>query len=188
MAREWSTAVVSHLLHNKCSKKGRKARGRMCVHVEDEKWKEKEEETRPPFLSCVKKERWRLPLVSEPMTLWWECTLIAIRWIGEFVTDGWMDLVLDGCCLVWMDGAGRMTSGCMTLGGWIGWHWHADYSSSRRKSRKAHFSAPSSVRRKIMSSALAKDLRAKYNVRPSTLLTHLNTNFTYIFNILLFPG
>ena len=31
-----------------------------------------------------------------------------------------MDLVLDGCCLVWMDGAGRMTSGCMTLGGWIG--------------------------------------------------------------------
>lgn len=40
-----------------------------------------------------------------------------------------------------------------------------DYSSSRRKSRKAHFSAPSSVRRKIMSSALAKDLRAKYNTR-----------------------
>lgn len=41
-----------------------------------------------------------------------------------------------------------------------------DYSSSRRKSRKAHFGAPSSVRRKIMSSALAKDLRAKHNVRP----------------------
>ncbi|KAI5116795.1 hypothetical protein M0805_001797 [Coniferiporia weirii] len=40
-----------------------------------------------------------------------------------------------------------------------------DYSSSRRKSRKLHFSAPSSVRRKIMSSALAKDLRAKYNTR-----------------------
>ncbi|KAH8102005.1 ribosomal protein L24 [Phellopilus nigrolimitatus] len=40
-----------------------------------------------------------------------------------------------------------------------------DYSSSRRKSRKLHFAAPSSVRRKIMSSALAKDLRAKYNAR-----------------------
>ncbi|KAK7054746.1 60S ribosomal protein L26A [Paramarasmius palmivorus] len=41
----------------------------------------------------------------------------------------------------------------------------ADVSSSRRKARKAHFSAPSSIRRKIMSSALSKDLRAKYNTR-----------------------
>jgi len=40
-----------------------------------------------------------------------------------------------------------------------------DVSSSRRKSRKAHFTAPSSVRRKIMSSALSKDLRGKYNCR-----------------------
>lgn len=40
-----------------------------------------------------------------------------------------------------------------------------DVSSSRRKSRKAHFTAPSSVRRKIMSSPLAKDLRTKYSVR-----------------------
>jgi len=40
-----------------------------------------------------------------------------------------------------------------------------DVSSSRRKAHKAHFSAPSSVRRKIMSSSLAKDLRAKYNSR-----------------------
>ncbi|OBZ75911.1 60S ribosomal protein L26-2 [Grifola frondosa] len=40
-----------------------------------------------------------------------------------------------------------------------------DVSSSRRKSRKAHFSAPSSVRRKIMSSALSKELRAKHNTR-----------------------
>lgn len=40
-----------------------------------------------------------------------------------------------------------------------------DVSSSRRKSRKAHFTAPSSVRRKIMSSSLTKDLRAKYNTR-----------------------
>jgi large subunit ribosomal protein L26e len=41
----------------------------------------------------------------------------------------------------------------------------ADVSSSRRKSRKAHFSAPSSIRRKIMSSALSKELRGKHNVR-----------------------
>ena len=40
-----------------------------------------------------------------------------------------------------------------------------DTSSARRKSRKAHFSAPSSVRRKIMSSSLSKELRGKYNVR-----------------------
>ncbi|CAD0029282.1 unnamed protein product [Aureobasidium pullulans] len=36
-------------------------------------------------------------------------------------------------------------------------------SSSRRKSRKAHFSAPSSVRRTIMSAPLSKELREKYN-------------------------
>ncbi|KNZ78417.1 60S ribosomal protein L26-2 [Termitomyces sp. J132] len=40
-----------------------------------------------------------------------------------------------------------------------------DVSSSRRKSRKAHFSAPSSIRRKIMSSALSKELREKYHAR-----------------------
>ncbi|KIY43550.1 ribosomal protein L24, partial [Fistulina hepatica ATCC 64428] len=40
-----------------------------------------------------------------------------------------------------------------------------DVSSSRRKSRKAHFSAPSSVRRKIMSSGLSKELRAKHQAR-----------------------
>ncbi|VDC06629.1 unnamed protein product [Peniophora sp. CBMAI 1063] len=42
---------------------------------------------------------------------------------------------------------------------------NADTSSSRRKSRKAHFSAPSSVRRKIMSSSLSKELRGKHSVR-----------------------
>ncbi|GAB1313634.1 60S ribosomal protein L26A [Madurella fahalii] len=41
----------------------------------------------------------------------------------------------------------------------------ANVSSSRRKSRKAHFSAPSSVRRDIMSAPLSKELREKYNVR-----------------------
>merc|ERR1712097_24937 len=38
-------------------------------------------------------------------------------------------------------------------------------SSSRRKSRKAHFTAPSSERRKIMSAHLNKDLKMKYNVK-----------------------
>ncbi|CAC9885857.1 unnamed protein product [Aureobasidium pullulans] len=41
-------------------------------------------------------------------------------------------------------------------------------SSSRRKSRKAHFSAPSSVRRTIMSAPLSKELREKYNTFAST--------------------
>ncbi|KAJ8487022.1 hypothetical protein ONZ51_g4445 [Trametes cubensis] len=50
--------------------------------------------------------------------------------------------------------------------GWIACRrYGCDVSSSRRKSRKAHFSAPSSVRRKIMSSSLSKELRAKYNTR-----------------------
>ena len=39
-----------------------------------------------------------------------------------------------------------------------------DVSSSRRKSRKAPFSATSSERRRLMSSPLSKDLSAKYNV------------------------
>ncbi|KYQ92072.1 S60 ribosomal protein L26 [Tieghemostelium lacteum] len=38
-------------------------------------------------------------------------------------------------------------------------------SSSRRKSRKAHFSASSGERRIRMSAPLSKDLRTKYNVR-----------------------
>ena len=38
-------------------------------------------------------------------------------------------------------------------------------SSQRRKSRKAHFGAPSSIRRKMMSCHLSKDLRTKYNCR-----------------------
>jgi large subunit ribosomal protein L26e len=42
---------------------------------------------------------------------------------------------------------------------------HQSVSSQRRKSRKAHFSAPSSIRRKIMSSHLSKELRTKHDVR-----------------------
>merc|ERR1712042_431900 len=42
---------------------------------------------------------------------------------------------------------------------------NSNVSSSRRKCRKAYFSAPSSVRRKLMSAPLSKDLRDKHNVR-----------------------
>lgn len=38
-------------------------------------------------------------------------------------------------------------------------------TSARRKMRKAHFNAPSHIRRRIMSAPLSKDLRLKYNVR-----------------------
>merc|ERR1712196_102644 len=41
----------------------------------------------------------------------------------------------------------------------------AGVASSRRKSRKAHFTAPSSVRRKIMSAHLNKELKHKYHVK-----------------------
>ena len=41
----------------------------------------------------------------------------------------------------------------------------ATVSSSRRKCRKAHFTASSTERRTIMSAPLSKDLVAKYNVR-----------------------
>ncbi len=36
---------------------------------------------------------------------------------------------------------------------------------SRRKARRAHFQAPSHVRRILMSAPLSKELRAKFNVR-----------------------
>eukprot|EP00343_Euplotes_focardii_P007177 CAMPEP_0205818786 /NCGR_PEP_ID=MMETSP0206-20130828/837_1 /ASSEMBLY_ACC=CAM_ASM_000279 /TAXON_ID=36767 /ORGANISM="Euplotes focardii, Strain TN1" /LENGTH=144 /DNA_ID=CAMNT_0053111533 /DNA_START=40 /DNA_END=474 /DNA_ORIENTATION=+ len=38
-------------------------------------------------------------------------------------------------------------------------------SSARRKSRKAHFTAHSTAKRKIMSASLSPELRKKYNVR-----------------------
>merc|ERR1712086_20187 len=38
-------------------------------------------------------------------------------------------------------------------------------SSQRRKSRKAHFTAPSNIRRKMMSCKLSKDLKVKYDCR-----------------------
>ena len=42
---------------------------------------------------------------------------------------------------------------------------HASVSSSRRKSRKRHFQAPSHKRRIIMSAPLSKELREKHSVR-----------------------
>jgi large subunit ribosomal protein L26e len=41
----------------------------------------------------------------------------------------------------------------------------ATVSSSRRKSRKAHFSAHSEARRKLMSANLSKELQARHGVR-----------------------
>ena len=38
-------------------------------------------------------------------------------------------------------------------------------TSSRRKQRKRHFSAPSHIRRRLMSAPLSKELRQKYGVR-----------------------
>lgn len=38
-------------------------------------------------------------------------------------------------------------------------------SSSRSKNRKRHFTAPSHIRRRLMSAPLSKELRQKYNVR-----------------------
>ncbi|KNA16590.1 hypothetical protein SOVF_087860 [Spinacia oleracea] len=43
--------------------------------------------------------------------------------------------------------------------------YNAKVSSSRRKCRKSHFTAPSSVRRTIMSAPLSAELRTKHNVR-----------------------
>merc|ERR1711934_120705 len=42
---------------------------------------------------------------------------------------------------------------------------HTSVSSQRRKSRKAHFTALSSIRRRMMSCILSKELRTKYDCR-----------------------
>lgn len=42
---------------------------------------------------------------------------------------------------------------------------HRDITSSRRKSRLAHFSAPSHLRYKLLSAGLSRELRTKYGVR-----------------------
>nr|QAA11216.1 ribosomal protein L26 [Monodopsis sp. MarTras21] len=43
--------------------------------------------------------------------------------------------------------------------------YNPNVASSRRKSRKAHFTAPSHLRRELMSAPLSKELQAKYKVR-----------------------
>jgi len=45
----------------------------------------------------------------------------------------------------------------------------AGVSSSRRKSRKAYFSAPSDERRILMSAGLSKELKGKYTVSTATV-------------------
>ena len=40
-----------------------------------------------------------------------------------------------------------------------------EVTSSRRKSRRAHFAAPSHIRHRIMSATLSKDLRKKHGLR-----------------------
>ena len=60
-------------------------------------------------------------------------------------------------------------------------------ASSRRKSRKAHFSAPSSERRVIMSAPLSKELREKYNVRiPHTHVIPIFSNLLWWQEMALF--
>jgi large subunit ribosomal protein L26e len=54
----------------------------------------------------------------------------------------------------------------------------AGIAASRRKSRKAHFSAPSSVRRTIMSAPLSKELREKHGVRTSSALFSMRLSLT----------
>ncbi|RUS16607.1 translation protein SH3-like domain-containing protein [Endogone sp. FLAS-F59071] len=51
------------------------------------------------------------------------------------------------------------------MDGWMDELDGTDVSSSRRKSRKAHFSAPSNIRRKILSASLSKELREKHHAR-----------------------
>merc|ERR1711879_74760 len=43
--------------------------------------------------------------------------------------------------------------------------WNKGVSSSRRKNRRNHFSAPSNVRRKILSAPCSKDVAAKFGLK-----------------------
>ena len=46
---------------------------------------------------------------------------------------------------------------------------HQEVTSSRRKCRKAHFSAPSNLKYRLMSATLSKELRKKHGVRSMPL-------------------
>jgi hypothetical protein len=50
-------------------------------------------------------------------------------------------------------------------------------SSARRKCRKAHFSAPSHVRRKVMTASLSKELRTKHGVSAMCALRAVHALF-----------
>merc|ERR1719284_1220488 len=43
--------------------------------------------------------------------------------------------------------------------------WNKGVSSSRRRSRRKHLAAPSSVRRKILSAACSKEVAAKFGIK-----------------------
>lgn len=60
-------------------------------------------------------------------------------------------------------------------------------ASSRRKSRKAHFNAPSSERRVRMSANLSKELQQEYNVRwdTSAIWIPLEVGMDFGLNMLL---
>ena len=60
-------------------------------------------------------------------------------------------------------------------------------TSDRSKSRKRHFSAPSHIRRRLMSAPLSKELRTKYGVRsmPVRKDDEVQVREIYIYIILL---
>ena len=57
---------------------------------------------------------------------------------------------------------GRLMDYCMVVRAAM--KFNDSVSSARRKCRKAHFSAPSHVRRKVMTASLSKELRTKHGV------------------------
>jgi hypothetical protein len=106
---------------------------------------------------------------------------LLIRFFSFYWMDGWLIIVVfkkewkdelrveSFNCYIIFNSHARFLSNFNTDG--------VDISSSRRKSRKAHFTAPSSVRRKIMSSALSKELREKHHVR--LIMSGRKLNFFY---------
>lgn len=58
-------------------------------------------------------------------------------------------------------------------------------TSDRSKNRKRHFTAPSHIRRKLMSAPLSKELRQKYNVRRMPIRKDDEVQVSFI--ILIFP-
>jgi large subunit ribosomal protein L26e len=89
------------------------------------------------------------------MDMVWRCALL-VRWFSTFV------------CVV-LDGFGALA----TIWFWnrcpTAMKFNTQVSSSRRKSRKAHFSAPSHIRRKIMSASLTKELHDRHQVKSMPL-------------------